>query len=66
MNGCQSNLASTNGTKCRGDTRKHRERCSNKGDYHMLLSVNDKSNGHKVIKEIEDVNEIIIIIIVVC
>lgn len=28
----------------------------------MLLSVNDKSNGHKVIKEIEDVNEIIIII----
>ena len=29
----------------------------------MLLSVNDKSNGHKVIKEIEDVNEIIIIII---
>lgn len=30
-----------------------------KGDYHMLLSVNDKSNGHKVIKEIEDVNEVI-------
>ena len=25
----------------------------------MLLSVNDKSNGHKVIKEIEDVNEVI-------
>ena len=59
MNGCQSNLASTNGTKCRGDTRKHRERHSNKGDYHTLLSVKDKSNGHKIIKEIEDVNEII-------
>lgn len=28
MNGCQSNLASTNGTKCRGDTRNHRERHS--------------------------------------
>ena len=59
MNGCQSNLASTNGTKCRGDTRKHRERHSNKGDYHILLSVKDKSNGREIIKEIEDVNEII-------
>jgi len=59
MNGCQSNLASTNGTKCREDTRNHRERHSNNGDYHILLSVKDKSNGHKIIKEIEDVNEII-------
>ena len=59
MNGCHSNLASTNGTKCRGDTRNHRERHSNNRDYHILLSVKDKSNGHKIIKEIEDVNEII-------
>ena len=59
MNGCQSNLASTNGTKCREDTRNHRERHSNNRDYHILLSVKDKSNGHKIIKEIEDVNEII-------
>lgn len=59
MNGCQSNLASTSGTKCRRDTRKHRERHSNKEDCHILLSVKDKSNGHKIIKEIVDVNEII-------
>ena len=59
MNGWKSNLASTSGTKCRGATRKHRERHSNKEDYHILLSVKDKSNGHKIIKEIKDVNEVI-------
>lgn len=37
--------------------RKHKQRHSNKGDFNTLLKVQDRANGHKIIREIEDIKK---------